>query len=556
MAHIVPSDLVLCAPSGGHGGEIATLKQLKDGLSPGFTVYHSVHWSRAAADRTAFGEIDFAVVNRDGRILVIEQKNGPLVETVNGLEKRYADGGKSVVFQIRRSVDSIKGKFRNLHPDQGRPEVDYLFYCPDYRVIDLNAAGLDRDRIVDAPRRTRLAAIVAAILGEGDGSGAGMAAAVQGFFAQTFRIVPDVHAHADAQGRSFSRANAMLCDLIENIEMSPLKLHIKGTAGCGKTGIAMHFYQRALKTGKRPLLVCFNRSLRDSMEAIVPKGGLVQTFYGLCATFLESRGIRLDYAQVRTDPDFWHKVQERVIEQTVPPEWIFDSLVIDEAQDFSPDWFQILTLFLSDRHDALWLEDTAQNIRQTQPPDDGGFIGYRVRENYRSPRSIARAIHSVLPRFRFECANDLPGLGIGLACYHDAAEQPRLAAKIVTELVQRGFPHDAIALLTMRSHRESALSALDKLGVFTLRRFTGRYDGAGNQITSAGQILFDSLGRFKGQQAAAVVLCDVDPEPERFERWERLLYCGMTRATLRLELLVNGHNPHPVCDALCRAAKD
>ena len=555
MAHIVPSDLAQRALPGSHGGEIATLKRLKDGLGPGFTVYHGVHWSRAATDRTTFGEIDFVVVNRDGRILVIEQKNGPLVETVNGLEKRYADGGKNVVHQIRRSVDSIKEKFRHLHPRKSHLKVDYLFYCPDHRVIDLNAAGLDQDRIVDASNRKRLTAIIADILGEGSGSGAGMAAAVHGFFAQTLRIVPDVHAHADAQERSFSRSNAMLCDLIENIEMSPLKLHIKGTAGCGKTGIAIHFYQRALKAGKRPLLVCFNRSLRDSMEAIVPKGGLVQTFFGLCATFLESRGIKPDYTQVQGDSDFWHKLQERVIEQTVPPGWRFDSLVIDEAQDFDPEWFQILTLFLADRHDALWLEDTAQNIRQTRPGDDAGFVGYRVQENYRSPRSIARAIRFVLPRFTFSCANDLPGLGVGLAHYHDASEQLRLAAKIVTELVQHGFRHDDIALLTMRSHRESALSGLDKLGVFTLRRFTGTYDEAGNQIMSAGQILFDSLGRFKGQQAAAVVLCDVDPEPEDFERWERLLYCGMTRATLRLELLVSGHNPHPVCDALCRAAK-
>ena len=204
---------------------------------------------------------------------------------MNGLEKHYADGGKNVVHQIRRSVDSIKEKFRRLHPRKSHLKVDYLFYCPDHRVIDLNAAGLDQGRIVDASNRKRLTAIIADILDEGSGSGAGMAAAVHGFFAQTLRIVPDVHAHADAQERSFSRSNAMLCDLIENIEMSPLKLHIKGTAGCGKTGIAIHFYQRALKAGKRPLLVCFNRSLRDSMEAIVPKGGLVQTFSACAQPF-------------------------------------------------------------------------------------------------------------------------------------------------------------------------------------------------------------------------------------------------------------------------------
>lgn len=555
MAHIVPSDLTELRSPAVHGGEITTLERLKKCLGPGFTVYHGVLWSRAGADRTAFGEIDFVVVNRDGGILVIEQKNGPLVETVNGLEKRYADGARSVVRQIRRNVDSVKGKFRRLHPDKDRPTVDYLFYCPDHRVIDLNAAGLDPARIVDASKRGKLADIVADILGEGDGTGTKVATAVHDFFAQTFRLVPDVHAHIDTQERSFIRANATLCDLIENIEMSPLRLHVKGTAGCGKTGIAIRFYQRALEAGKRPLLVCFNRSLRDALEAIVPKGGLVQTFFGLCATFLESRSTKLDYGRVRSNPRFWHDVQDRVIEQRVPEEWTFDSLVIDEAQDFDPDWFQILSLFLTDKHDSLWLEDTAQNIRQTKPPEEAGFVGYRVRENYRSPQSIARAIRSVVPCFTFECASVLPGLGVGVDCYDDDAEQQRLAAEIVTDLIRRGFRHEDIALLTMRSHRKSALSGLDKLGVFSIRRFTGQYDRSGNQILSNGQLLFDSIGRFKGQQAAAVVLCDVDPEPEGFERWERLLYCGMTRATVRLDLLVNGRNPHPVCDALRRAAK-
>lgn len=555
MARIIPFDLAELRSSAAHGGEITTLERLKRDLGPGFTVYHGVLWSRAGAGRTAFGEIDFVVVNRDGRILVIEQKNGPLAETGSGLEKRYADGSRSVVRQIHRNVNSVKEKFRHLHPDKGRPTVDYLFYCPDHRVIDLNAAGLDPARIVDASKRGRLADIVADILGEGDGTGADAAIAVHDFFAQTFRLVPDVHAHIDTQKLSFIRANAALCDLIENIEMSPLKLHVKGTAGCGKTGIALRFYQRAMEAGKRPLLVCFNRSLRDALEAIVPKGGLVQTFFGLCATFLESRGMKLDYGRVRSDPHFWHDVQDRVIEQRVPEEWTFDSLVIDEAQDFDPDWFQVLRLFLTDKHDSLWLEDTAQNIRQTKPPEEAGFIGYRVRENYRSPQSIARAIRSAVPRFTFECASGLAGLGVGVDCYDDDAEQQRLAAKIVTDLTRCGFRHQDIALLTMRSHRKSALSGLDQLGVFSIRRFTGQYDRSGNQILSTGQLLFDSIGRFKGQQAAAVVLCDIDPEPECFERWERLLYCGMTRATVRLDLLVNGRNPHPVCDALRRAAK-
>ena len=59
-----------------------------------------------------------------------------------------------------------------------------------------------------------------------------------------------------------------------------------------------------------------------------------------------------------------------------------------------------------------------------------------------------------------------------------------------------------------------------------------------------GKLTFDSVYRFKGQEAPAVILVDVDPREDRLEREERLLFCGMTRATVRLELVVNSKNEY------------
>ena len=57
-----------------------------------------------------------------------------------------------------------------------------------------------------------------------------------------------------------------------------------------------------------------------------------------------------------------------------------------------------------------------------------------------------------------------------------------------------------------------------------------------------GQLTFDSITRFKGQEAPAVIIVDIDPDPVDVEQDERLLLSGMTRATLRLELLVRSGN--------------
>jgi hypothetical protein len=46
---------------------------------------HGVHWSREYEAWTHFGEIDFVVLNRAGKVLFIEQKNGALEEASSGV---------------------------------------------------------------------------------------------------------------------------------------------------------------------------------------------------------------------------------------------------------------------------------------------------------------------------------------------------------------------------------------------------------------------------------------------------------------------------------------
>lgn len=51
-------------------------------------------------------------------------------------------------------------------------------------------------------------------------------------------------------------------------------------------------------------------------------------------------------------------------------------------------------------------------------------------------------------------------------------------------------------------------------------------------------MLFDTVFRFKGQQAPAVILADIDQRLSDSKRWQAVLYCGMTHAMVRFELLV------------------
>jgi hypothetical protein len=113
----------------------------------------------------------------------------------------------------------------------------------------------------------------------------------------------------------------------------------------------------------------------------------------------------------------------------------------------------------------------------------------------------------------------------------------------VDGLLRQGFTHNDIVILTMKGLNSSVLCARDRVGNFTLRRFTGEYDLFGNQVMTPGQLTFDSVRRFKGQQAPAVILVDVESDAADPTLTDRLLYTAMTRPTVRLELLVRGTDP-------------
>lgn len=548
MARIIPSDLSRLALSGAHEPEVQTLALLRDALPDDYTVFHGVHWTRQYKGKTLYGEIDFVVLNNAGQVLCIEQKNGRLEEEQGALFKVYGDARKSVGAQIHRSVDSIREKFTFQVGKGPGLDIEYLIYCPDHAVRQLSAAGLDPERVIDAQKRDLLAARIQAILPPSHPDLGGWAKKVHGFFRQTFEVVPDVHAHIGSQERNYARLSHGLLEVLDNIEMEPLRLRVLATAGNGKTLVARHFFDQCIERGGHPLLLCFNRPLAERLQRLVAPGGVVLTWYGFCDRFLQSRGIVLPFATLSTDRDFWSKaarqVEEQALANTPSEEWRFDTLVIDEAQDFEGDWFEAVRLFLREDAAVLWLEDPNQNVRGIDAValQRQGFVGYRSLLNYRSPERIAQVINAVLPELPFTCANDLPGLGVGTSFYEEPAEQPRLVGRIVGRLLQERFKAKDIAVLSCRGLDSTALTAAERVGNHTLARFTGAYDLFGNQVYTSGQILFDTVRRFKGQQAAAVILTDVAPREQHLTRELQVLFCGMTRATVRLELVCDATN--------------
>lgn len=542
MAHIIPDGWRELTVTGAAQREIETLARLEADLPDSYTIYHAVHWTNIDQGFAIFGEIDFVLVNQSGNLLLIEQKSGFLDESAEGLVKPYQGKAKSVAVQMARNRDHLLAKLRQ-RPGAGGAQVDALLYCPDYRVKQPQTAGLAPERIVDAARRDRLASEIRHILPEGhaDSHGTAQAKAVHHFLRDIIQLEPDVSALMGRARNMVTRVSGGLAHWARQFDMSPYRLRVTGTAGSGKTQLALAEYQATLDAGKKPLFVCFNRPLADHFSRIAPSGsphgGTICTYHMLCDQLLRHHGITPDF----TLPDAFSQLARQAAALSIPPELRFDTLIVDEGQDFSAEWRDQLLRHVSEDSRLLWLEDPLQNLYDRPQVPLPGWAGLRADTNYRCPRPVVELLNALLPASIYprgiEAASPFAGQEVDILTYRDEADLLQQVKEAIRRCYSAGFRKSDVALLSYHGRESSHLMRHDRLGNNTLRTFTGRYDLLGQPIHEEGDVLMESVYRFKGQSAPAVILAEIDFDMLD-DKALRKLFVGATRAMMHLILIL------------------
>ncbi|MCJ7837646.1 MAG: ATP-binding domain-containing protein [Burkholderiales bacterium] len=137
-----------------------------------------------------------------------------------------------------------------------------------------------------------------------------------------------------------------------------------------------------------------------------------------------------------------------------------------------------------------------------------------------------------------EAGSPLTGSKVDIESYTDTADLIAKTVGAVTDCIGAGYKRQHIAVISYRGREHSKLSPFDKLGPYALRAPTGRYDLLGNSVYTEGDVLIDSVLRFKGRAAPCVVLTEIDFETLD-EAAVRRIFVGATRATMKLTLVVS-----------------
>jgi len=555
MARILPDGWEALDFTGSAQREIETLRLLAT-LPDDCTALHGVHWTRIEHGCSIYGEIDFIVVAPNGRILLIEQKSGFLDETPDGLVKVYGSLRKKVASQILRSIDALKTRFAQTRrgksaPPDTRLSIDYLLYCPDYHVRDASRAGIAVERIVDASRATQLVALIVDLLTPTPVAGCTDAATALRFFSDELSMVADVGTLIGRTDAWVTRLAGGLAQTAMQLEFGPFRLRVRGTAGSGKTQLALRVLNDAAAAGRSALYLCYNRPLADHVARIAPEGTVVATFHHLGDLLLKARGDDPDFAA----PDLYARLEAAVLEARPDGDRRYDVLIVDEGQDFTPAWRDAALRFVKPEGHAYWLEDPLQNLYGREPVALDGWVTLKADVNFRSPRDIVDALVPLLTRGAsdatagllrsIEAASPLSGSELDIATWQDGPDAETatrslidVTMRAITKALAAGYKRSDIVLLTFAGRDHSKLLALDALGPHALRRFDGSYDLFGNPVYTDGEVLAETIYRFKGQSAPCVIFSEIDFGTFD-EKAVRKLFVGATRATTKLMLVMS-----------------
>jgi hypothetical protein len=533
MARIVPGDWRTVQATGAAARELETLALLERGLPEALTVFHGVHWTRVDRGTAVFGEIDFVIVAPSGRLVLVEQKSGFLTETPDGLVKRYAGKDKLVAVQLDRTLEALRARLAPLV--QGEPlAIEVLLYCPDYAVRQPGSAGLPPERIVDARSADRLCARIREAAGDAPPREA-LALKLRRFFENELQLVPDVSALVGRAEQLVTRLSGGLATWARRLDFEPFRLRVIGTAGSGKTQLALAVLRDAAAQGRRALYACFNRPLADHLARLAPQGAEAASYHLLCDRRLRAAGESIDY---RASGAF-ERLEERFAALPVPPGERFDELVIDEGQDFQPAWKDALLRWLRPDGRVWWLEDPMQRLYDRPPVELPGFVTLRADTNYRSPREVLDTLNRLLqPQPPVEAGSPVGGGEVEFLTYADAGSLLAATRRAISRALQSGFRIADTVLVTFSGRERSALRHFDRLGAHRLKSWQGRYDLLGQPEFSDGDLLVETVYRFKGQSAPCVILTEVDFEALD-ELARRKLFVGFTRASMKLLVVLS-----------------
>lgn len=318
------------------------------------------------------------------------------------------------------------------------------------------------------------------------------------------------------------------------------KASICGGAGTGKTLLALERAEQLARAGNKTLLLCYNLPLAEHLKAVVGKNDnlLPMTFYQLCEwrieqAFQKKKGDLLEKAKLNypNESQFHVHLPYALAYSTEELPERFNAIVIDEGQDFKNTfWLPIEMLLKDEKESYLYIFfDQNQAIYQSMPDFPITDEPFPLTTNCRNTIYI----HDAAYRFYIGDPVDPPeiqGVPIVTLSCPSLDEQGKEVHSLISKLIgqEKVDPID-IVILVASEDKTRYYQYLERLSLL----HAIKYSIEAHRIPNT--VLVDTVKRFKGLEAAIVLLWGIDGYDPVQDR--ETLYVAFSRAKSRVYIV-------------------
>ena len=353
-------------------------------------------------------EIDFLLVNPQHGIMSIEVKGGA-VDVKDGEWYRKETRGGIHHFPVpppRQAQDAayeLRNALRDNHPSFRHLEVAHAVALPD--VASIGAAlplGVTREMLFLSSDMQDIEMKIIQCIEAEQSKHKLSGSLLQNFFQI---VLPNSRMvfEPDAQ-RAISREILNHISHEQVRAMASLdenhRVIVQGSAGTGKTRLAILWARRAVQRNEKTLLTCYNDPLATFLNS-TSSDRYLPTIHPFLRFIKEISGV--PEITVPSDPveldKYWNEtLPNHVLTNIHLATEKFDTIVIDEFQDFAPSWVKILELMLSENGKLLCVADATQDLYKRgfeAPTSDKSWTKGRLAINCRNTREIASLLQKL-----------------------------------------------------------------------------------------------------------------------------------------------------------------
>lgn len=531
----------------GRKAECAVLDALGN-LDDKWIVFHSLEWrelDRSVGER--IGETDVIVFHPDLGLLCIEIKSGGIVcENGQWSHESFMDGTHmpmrlSPFSQARRNSIALRDKLartaigRDALKDSA---LTYTVWFPDITwTAPLPPDAPNGSFILDSRHIRNTTQHLRSILTQAKPHATPWSSQQAEILVRT--LAPDVNLIVPLGVKIGDLRDRFIKPIKEQISIinalrKQKRLLVEGCAGSGKTVLAVQLAREHALAGKKVLFTCFNKNLADHI-ATEFDGSLpvdVLNFHKLVETMCNKHGLAFKVPTEReAQVNFFDSVCPELLYQASQfIEDKYDTLIVDEAFDFKPDWWVALEALGKDEKSFYVFYDKNQGIfpgeRSWSPPFSAEPVILDV--NVRNTKPIGDYAMKLgkIDGGGTYAVNAGPAPTV--KTYKDVTEIAPLLRGIVQELIGKGKVAAAnIVVLSPYKYSSDHLmirDLIEKEGLLT----TSTTDGGD-------KVRFGTIHSFKGLEADVVILCGIDGKLPGCS--PATLYVGATRARVMLQVI-------------------